>query len=768
MKKFILLIMLLILMTSCGMLSSTTKPLKKSYLTVEVDIPDRGMAISELNKEAISILSKADLSKPVNFQYKRFSGNDLIIFKNSESTNMNPIKIEGNATGYKAKYLITHTEMQLSKLKGKKLVKITAKGNSLSSAIEAGIKNILQKELKEGQVINISGKLNIVNIFNINYGAKDITVDFSIAYTFKDNGKLTPADRANFYAEFGITEYYQKHTGKAYSMAEKGLNTYKKCDKCLYLKGILNLRDKNYDRAIYNLEKAYKYNKDNIYYCQKLQKAYTEVYDLINTSTEQGKQYKKEVQTKAFAIAAYIGRHFNPDGSVYIKHKPPLSSKTLKFKLPKVKNTSLKNGLLISELAKNELPIFNITIAFNFGSVNNPKGKMGMIDSIFDLLKEGVEGKSSKEIANFIDDNGLSLSTGVTNDYSTISCSSLTENSDKCIELLNLLVKKASFPNGEYKKYIKKRVEYYHASTANASYLANKLLYRLVFGKHNYGYYDATLKTLSNIKLNDIKTFYKDYFNPKNAYIVVSGKYSDKILDNIKSKFNNWNSGKIIEKTTKTTIKALKENRQLIYVIDRPSSKQAVISYGQTAPSYSSKDNLPLYIGNLVLGGSASSRLFMRLREKESLTYGAYSSLSSKFEVGLFKAGLSVRNTVVGKAVSSLLDELKKFKEKGIVKKELNDKKGLENGTFAMKLQGFGYLSMLIKSKMFNLPKDYFKNYLSNLSKLTVKDVNTAVKNVITPNKGIIVIVGDSKSFIKQLKPFGQVVVLDENLKVKK
>ena len=768
MKKFILLTISMIFIAGCASLGSGTQPLKKSYLTVEVDIPDRSMALAELNKEAASVLSKTNLNKPVTFLYKKFSGNDVIIFKNTENINVNPAKIEGSPNGYRAKYSIEHTDIQLSRLKGKKLKRITARGNSLSSAIEAGIKNILQQEVENGQIINISGKLNIVNIFDVKYSAKDITVDFSIAYTFKNNGKLTAADRAGFYAEVGITEYYKKHTGKAYSLAEKGLNTYKKCDKCLYLKGILNLRDKNYDRAIYNLEKAYEYNKDNLYYCQKLQKAYTEIYDLINTSTEQGKQYKKEIQAKAFAIDAYIGRHFNPDGSVYIKHKPPFSSKTLKFNLPEVKETTLKNGLIISELVKNELPLFNITISFNFGSVNNPKGKMGMIDSVFDLLKEGTEGKSSKEIASFIDDNGLSLSTRVTNDYSTMSCSSLTENADKCIELLDLLVKKASFPNGEYKKYMKKRVEYYHANTANASYLANKLLYRLVFGKHNYGYYDATLKTLSNIKLDDIKNFYKNYFNPKNAYIIVSGQYDNKIMENVKSRFTNWNDGKVIEKNNKTTIKPLKEKRELIYVIDRPSSKQVVISYGQTTPAYSSDKTLPLYMGNLVLGGSASSRLFMRLREKESLTYGAYSFISFKYEAGLFKAGLSVRNEVVGKAVSSLLDELEKFKEKGITEKELNDKKGLENGSFAMKLQGFGYISMLIKTKMLKLPEDYFKNYLSNLSKLTVKNVNSAVKQIITPQKGIIVIVGDSKSFVNQLKSFGQVVVLDENLKVKK
>jgi len=765
MKKLILLISSLIFIIGCGSLGSTTKPLKKSYLSVEVEIPDRGMAVSELNKEAVSILSKTNLNKPVHFEYKRFSGNDIIVFKNTENINANPTKIEAIANGFKAKYLINHTDIQLSHLNGKELVKVSAKGNTISSAITEGIKKVMQNKLSESQVINISGELNIVNIFDVKYSNKDITVNFSIAYTYKNKGSLTSADKASFYAEIGITEYYKKHTGKAYSMAEKGINIHKECDKCLYLKGMLNLRDKNYERAIYNLEKSVEYNKDNIYYYQKLQKAYTEVYELINTSTPQGKKYKKEIQLKAFAIDAYIGRHFNKDGSVYIKTPPPFSNKTLKFKFPVVKNTKLKNGLAISELPKDTLPIFNIAIGFNFGTVNNPKGKMGMIDSVFELLKEGVEGKNSKEIANFIDEFGLNLSSSVTNDYSIIECSSLTENSEKCIQLINLLVKKASFPNGEYKKYMKKRVEYYHASTARASYLANKLLYRLVFGKHNYGYYDATLKTLSNIKLNDIKNFYKDYFNPKNAYIIVSGKYSDETLKKVKDSFSNWKEGKVTEIATKNRIKPLTENRQLIYVIDRPSSKQVVISYGQTVPAYNSGKIMSLYIGNLVLGGSASSRLFMRLREKESLTYGAYSFISPRLESGLFKASLSVRNEVVGKAVSSLLDEIKKFKETGVTQKELDDKKGLENGSFAMKLQGFGYISMLLKSKFLNLPKDYFKNYLDSMSKLSVDDINKTVKEVITPNKGIIVIVGDSKAFINQLKSFGQVVVLDENLK---
>jgi hypothetical protein len=82
-----------------------------------------------------------------------------------------------------------------------------------------------------------------------------------------------------------------------------------------------------------------------------------------------------------------------------------------------------------------------------------------------------------------------------------------------------------------------------------------------------------------------------------------------------------------------------------------------------------------------------------------------------------------------------------------------------------MKLQGFGYVHMLLKTKFFNLPNDYYKNYLKKITTIKPQEINSITKKVIKPDYGIIVIVGDSKKFVSQLKNFATVVVLDENLK---
>jgi zinc protease len=62
-----------------------------------------------------------------------------------------------------------------------------------------------------------------------------------------------------------------------------------------------------------------------------------------------------------------------------------------------------------------------------------------------------------------------------------------------------------------------------------------------------------------------------------------------------------------------------------VIVVDRQGSPQSVIAIGNLAMARNNPDYVSLMVANQVLGGSAASRLFMDLRERRSLTYGAYS-----------------------------------------------------------------------------------------------------------------------------------------------
>jgi zinc protease len=82
--------------------------------------------------------------------------------------------------------------------------------------------------------------------------------------------------------------------------------------------------------------------------------------------------------------------------------------------------------------------------------------------------------------------------------------------------------------------------------------------------------------------------------------------------------------------------------RQVV-LVHRPNSAQSVIRIGNPSLRRRDDDYVPLTVANHILGGGASARLFMDLRELRSLTYGAYARLSSSVDVGTWAAAGQVR-----------------------------------------------------------------------------------------------------------------------------
>src|SRR5206468_3408800 len=83
---------------------------------------------------------------------------------------------------------------------------------------------------------------------------------------------------------------------------------------------------------------------------------------------------------------------------------------------------------------------------------------------------------------------------------------------------------------------------------------------------------------------------------------------------------------------------------------------------------------LPLKVGNYILGESTASRLFSRLREKESLSYGAGSVLqmSPQDKYGIFAIQASVKPENIDKAEKAAVEEFNKILKEGILEQELS------------------------------------------------------------------------------------------------
>jgi hypothetical protein len=156
-----------------------------------------------------------------------------------------------------------------------------------------------------------------------------------------------------------------------------------------------------------------------------------------------------------------------------------------------------------------------------------------------------------------------------------------------------------------------------------------------------------------------------------------------------------------------------------------------------------------------VLGGGSQGRLFLDLREKHAWTYGAYSSLREDELGGTFSATVKCRNAVSDSAVMAILDEMRAMQTERVSDSSLQNSISYLSGNFAIALEDPNRVAQFaINIERYHMPKDYYQNYLKNLSAVTAEDVMEMSKKYILPEKANIVVAGSKEDVAPKLAKF--------------
>jgi predicted Zn-dependent peptidase len=110
------------------------------------------------------------------------------------------------------------------------------------------------------------------------------------------------------------------------------------------------------------------------------------------------------------------------------------------------------------------------------------------------------------------------------------------------------------------------------------------------------------------------------------------------------------------------------------------------------------------------------------------------------------------------------MDELKKIVQQDVTDDELQMVKNFLTGIFPLQLETANAVATrVINLKLYNLPKDYYNKYISNINSLTKEDILNAAKKYIYPDKLYIVVSGDANAVKDKLNKFGEVQVFDSD-----
>ncbi|MEP6937624.1 MAG: pitrilysin family protein, partial [Chthoniobacterales bacterium] len=419
------------------------------------------------------------------------------------------------------------------------------------------------------------------------------------------------------------------------------------------------------------------------------------------------------------------------------------------------------NGLKIFIVESNREPTVTFRLLVRSGSAYDGT-KTGLANLATALLDRGTKTRSADEFARQLDFIGASFNAGATSDATFVSADGLTKFQDKILDLFSDAVLHPAFPADELAKEKTKALSAIEAEKKSPGTLGAKLRKAIIFGTHPYGL-SATEQSVKAIEQADVAAFHHTYFLPNNATLAIVGDVkADQVLEQIKKAFDGWKRGPI----PKTDWPKFPEQKGVtIHLIDRPGSVQSNVLVAQKGVPRNNPMVPELNVLNTALGGGSSGRLFQNLREKHGWTYGAYSSFTFQKVGGIFSAGAEVRNEVTDLAIAEIMKELNRIRSEPMPELELALQRDYSVGNYLLSLESPERTAERVQEiDLYNLSKDFYRNYAKRLSGVTPPQALDLAKKYISTTDAAIIVVGDASQVKSKLEKFGKVQVYDADL----
>lgn len=429
---------------------------------------------------------------------------------------------------------------------------------------------------------------------------------------------------------------------------------------------------------------------------------------------------------------------------------PPSAAEARDIMLGDYSTFDLDNGLKVIVVQNAKIPRVSYQLSLNHDPILE-KDKTGMSSFAGDLLSKGTQSKSKAEIDEAVDYLGATFNTSANG----IFASSLKKHSSDLLNIMTDVLYNASFPQDEFDKMLKRSLSGLATVKTSADAIASNVNAVVNNGlNHPYGEVE-TEETLKNVSVEDCKKYVDTYFRPNNAFLVIVG---DITLDEAKKQanqyFGTWKKGNI--PTVKYDTPKPPQGAQVKFA-DKEGAVQSLINITYPVDMKPGADDaIAANLMNSILGGGIfSGRLMQNLRESKGYTYGARSRLNSDDLVGSFVAFANVGNMVTDSALTEFVYEMRRMTTEEVSDEDISLAKSGLSGNFARSLESPQTIARFaLNTYKYNLPKDYYKNYLKNVDAVSKEDLKMAAKKYILPDNINIVVVGNKDEVAEKLLAF--------------
>lgn len=434
---------------------------------------------------------------------------------------------------------------------------------------------------------------------------------------------------------------------------------------------------------------------------------------------------------------------------------PPPPAAPRSVTIPKPVEKILPNGLRVIVVTRKNVPLVTAQLIIKNGGEVETDDMSGLAGMTATLLTKGTKTRTAPQIAEEIEALGGSISSGAGWDASNVTVGVTSDKIGQAMEIMADVVRNPTFKDDEIERLREQKLDEIQVEMSDPPSVARYVVSRVVFGDDSYAHpLNGTVETVKNIKRNNIVAMHDNFYRPTNAVLVIVGDITAAQAFAIAQKnFGSW-VGKKMPKSKLGPVDMLiqKSDKSRVVVVDMPEAGQAAVYAAQETIQRKHPGFIAGSVANSILSGY-SGRLNQEIRIKRGLSYGAGSGIAARRNSGIFSARTQTKNESAVEVAELLLTELKRLSDDPIPEKEMTARKSVLIGDFGRALEtNGGLVNQIGNLALYGLSLNEINTFIRRVQAITEKDVQTFAKNNIPTERTSIIIVGNAKLFLDDLK----------------
>jgi len=405
------------------------------------------------------------------------------------------------------------------------------------------------------------------------------------------------------------------------------------------------------------------------------------------------------------------------------------------------KKTTLTNGLRVITIPMENANSVTALILIGAGSKYETKDINGISHFLEHMFFKGTKKRpSTLKISETLDSVGGEYNAFTSKEVTGFWAKVDKKHSDIALDWIADIFLNSKFDGKEIEREKGVVIEEVNMYADTPTAYIGELWEKLLYGDQPAGWrVEGEKEHILRYNREKLLEYYKSHYSSSNTVVCVAGAMDQKKMEEkIKTYFKNMEK---VQEGQKIRVKESQTGPQVL--LHYKKTDQTHFCLGVRAYDMFDERRFALSLLSIILGGNMSSRLFIKVRERNGLAYSIHTSVDTFTDTGYLVTQAGIDHKNLEKSIGLILEEYKDLKNKKITEKELQKAKDYLKGVTSLSLdssdnQASFYASQEALAKRILSPEEKFKK----IDEVSINDIKKIAEDIFLPEKLNLAVIG--------------------------